>query len=131
MRLNGFTGTITQLDTWLYRDGKTDYQLLLPENSSEAERFAARELTEIFSTAGVQIESVTDAGLTADPEKHYIAIGDTVYFRALGVTLTQKEFKFDGFIIERLGNTHIIKGVNHTGTTFGVYGFAEYVMGYR
>jgi len=131
MRLNGFAGTITQLDTWLYRDEKTDYQLLLPENSSEAERFAARELTEIFSAAGVQIESVTDAGLTADPKKHYIAIGDTVYFRALGITLTQKEFKFDGFIIERLGNTHIIKGVNHTGTTFGVYGFAEYVMGYR
>ena len=131
MKLNGYTGTIETLDSWLYRDGKTEYAILLPENASEAERFAGRELTAIFEKAGVQIETVTDAGMTADPEKKYIAIGNTVYFAALGMKMTQKEFKFDGFIIERLGKTHIIRGVNHTGTTFGVYGFAEYVMGYR
>lgn len=131
MKLNGYTGTIETLDSWLYRDGKTEYAILLPENASEAERFAGRELTAIFEKAGVQIETLTDGGMTADPEKPYIAIGNTVYFAALGMKMTQKEFKFDGFIIERLGKTHIIRGVNHTGTTFGVYGFAEYVMGYR
>ena len=131
MKLNGYTGTIKNLDSWLYRDGMTAYTILLPANASEAERFAGRELTQIFAKAGVQIETVTNAGMTADPEKKYIAIGNTVYFTALGIKMTQKEFKFDGFLIERLGNTHIIRGVNHTGTTFGVYGFAEYVMGYR
>ena len=131
MKLNGYTGVIRELDSWLYRDGRTDYAILIPEQASEAERFAARELTAIFEKAGVAIKTVTDGGITADPEKKYIALGNTVYFAALGIKMTQKEFKFDGFIIESVGNTYVIRGVNHTGTTFGVYGFCEYAMGYR
>lgn len=131
MKLNGYTGVIRELDSWFYRDGKTEYTVLIPENASEAERFAARELTAIFEKAGVTMETVTDKGLTADPEKKYIALGNTVYFASLGMKMTQKEYKFDGFLIESVGNTYVIRGVNHTGTTFGVYGFCEYAMGYR
>lgn len=131
MKLNGYVGTITQRQDWLFQDGKTDYTVLLPANATEAEKFAAAELTDIFARAGITVQTKTDAGLAADPEAKYIALGNTVYFRALGIKLTQKEFKFDGFIIETLGNTHIVKGVGDTGTCFGTYGFAEYAMGYR
>ena len=75
MKLNGYTGTITELASWFYRDGRTEYAILIPEKASEAERFAAREMTAIFEKAGVNIETVTDKGLTADPEKKYIAPG--------------------------------------------------------
>ena len=61
MRLNGYTGIILPLEGWLYRQGKTDYQLLLPENSSEAERFAARELD---SNSG-ELSRLTQAELEA------------------------------------------------------------------
>ena len=131
MKLNGYTGTITEAAGWLYRDGKTDYRILIPAEATEAERHAAAELTWIFSLAGVAVETVTDEGLTADPQAKYIALGNTVYFQALGMVLTQKEFKFDGFIIESMGSTYIVKGVGDTGTCFGTYGFAEYAMGYR
>ena len=131
MKLNGYKGTITPGQGWLYKDGKTDYQLLIPAQATESERFAAEELTWIFSLAGVTVETVTDEGVTADPTQKYIAIGNTVYFKSLGKKLTQKEFKFDGFLIESVGSTYVIKGVGDTGTCFGVYGFGEYVMGYR
>lgn len=131
MKLNGYKGTITPGQGWLYKDGKTDYTLLIPTEATEAERFAAEELTWIFSLAGVAVQTVTDEGVTVDPTAKYIAIGNTVYFKALNTKLTQKEFKFDGFILESLGNTYVIKGVGDTGTCFGVYGFGEYVMGYR
>lgn len=130
MQLNGYTGTITPRADRLYGDGGTDYRILIPAEATEAERFASQELTDIFAKAGVTVETVTDAGLTADPEEKFIALGNTVYFRALGMTLSAKEFKFDGFIIETMGNTHIIKGVGDTGTCFGTYGFAEYAMGW-
>lgn len=131
MKLNGYIGTIDERTDWLFRDGQTEYRILIPHEASEAERFAARELTDIFYRAGIVAETRTDKGLTADPAEKFIAVGNTVYFRSLGVKLTQKEFKFDGFIIETVGNTHVIKGVGDTGTCFGVYGFAEYAMGYR
>jgi len=130
MELNGYAGTIIPRADFLYANGHTDYRILIPARASDAECFAARELTDIFAKAGVHIETITDAGLTADPEARFIALGDTVYFRSLGFRLTQTEFKFDGFIIETLGNTHIVKGVGDTGTCFGTYGFAEYAMGW-
>lgn len=131
MKFNGYIGTITQRTDDLFRAGSTDYRILLPAQATEAERFAARELADIFYRAGVSIQTQTDEGLTADPRARFLAVGNTVYFRALGIKLTQSEFKFDGFILETVGNTHVIKGVGDTGTCFGVYGFAEYAMGYR
>ena len=131
MKLNGYIGSITAREDYLYADGSTDYRILIPANATEAERYAAQELTAIFEKAGVAIETVTDQGLTADPAAKFIALGDTVYFKALGVTLLPQEFKFDGFMIETVGNTHVVKGVGQTGTGFGTYGFAEYAMGWR
>ena len=131
MKLNGYTGSITAREDLLYGHGSTDYRILIPQNATEAEKYAAEELTAIFEKAGVAIETVTDQGLTADPAAKFIALGDTVYFKALGVTLLPQEFKFDGFVIETVGNTHVVKGVGQTGTGFGTYGFAEYAMGWR
>ncbi len=130
MRKNGYIGTITERVDVLYRNGSTAYRILIPANASRSERFAAQELTDILMLAGVRIETVTDEKLTADPSAKFIAIGDTVYFKALDRKLTAPEFKFDGFIIETVGNTHIIKGVGDTGTCYGVYGFCEYACGY-
>lgn len=131
MKLNGYTGTITVREDCLYRDGRTDYRILIPARATEAERFAARELTDIFARAGVTVATVTDEGLRADPQAKFIALGNTVYFRSLGIAMTQKEFKFDGYIIETKGDTHIVKGVGDTGTCFGTYGFCEHAMAYR
>ena len=74
MKLNGYKGTITPGQGWLYKDGKTDYQLLIPAQATESERFAAEELTWIFSLAGVTVETVTDLeisdiSLISYPEK--------------------------------------------------------------
>ena len=102
----------------LYNNGATDYKILIPENATEPEKYAAKEGKRIFSLAYVDIKTVTDKGLTADETKRYISIGNTVYFKKLNVKLTQSEFKFDGFIIKNVGNTYVIKGVSDTGDIF-------------
>ena len=124
MRLNGYQGTIAPRAGMLFEDGKTDYAILIPEGASESVRFAAQELTSIFAKAGVLIETATDAGLTADPAAKFISLGKTVYFDHLGVKMTQAEYKFDGFLIESVGETYVVCGVGDTGTCFGAYGFA-------
>ncbi len=131
MRLNGYTGTITAKDGYLYRDGTTEYKILISKNATVSEKYASEELTRIFSFAGVEIETVTDEGVTVNENDKYISLGNTVYFASLGIKLLSSEFKFDGFIIESVGNTYVIKGVGDTGTCFGVYGFMEYIAGYR
>lgn len=130
MKLNGHEGTITDASGYLYNCGATDYKILIPENATEPEKYAAKEVKRIFSLAYVDIKTVTDKGLTADETMRYISIGNTVYFKKLNVKLTQSEFKFDGFIIKNVGNTYVIKGVSDTGDIFGAYGFMEYIAGY-
>ena len=78
MKLNGYTGTIAPRQDWLFQNGKTQYCILIPQNATEAEKFAAAELTDIFTRANVTIETCTDAAMAADPEKKYIALGNTV-----------------------------------------------------
>ena len=56
------------------QDGKTDYQILIPQDASEAESFAAQELTGIFAKAGGSIQTVADTDLNPDPKKKYIAL---------------------------------------------------------
>ena len=55
MKLNGYIGTITDAEGFLYQNGKTAYKLLIPAAATESERFAAAELTSIFAHAGVSI----------------------------------------------------------------------------
>lgn len=76
MKLNGYTGNITLREDIIYANGHTEYRILIPEQASEAERSAARELTDIFQIAGVCIETVTDEGLFPDPTQKFIALGN-------------------------------------------------------
>ena len=130
MKQNGYIGTIGPSDGFLYRDRETEYKILVPENATEAENFAASELTDIFAKAGVAIETVSDKDVCAKKCSKFISVGNTVYFKSLGIKMLPTEYKFDGFLIESVGKTYVIKGVGDTGTCFGVYGFAEYAMGY-
>jgi len=129
MKLSGYTGTITPRAGMLYENGKTDYRILLPAVPSVSEEFAAKELTRIFRKAGVEIETCREGECACTGK--IIALGRTALFDALGVKMRTAEFKFDGYLIETVGDVHIICGVGDTGTCFGVYGFCEYAMGYR
>lgn len=130
MKLNGYSGYITKKDGFIYQNGITQYKILIPKDATEAEKYAAEELSRIMSLAGVLIDTVSDADVSVCQSDKYISLGNTVYFRSLGIKMLQSEFKFDGFIIESIGNTYVIKGVGDTGTCFGAYGFAEYAFGY-
>lgn len=131
MSLNGYEGCIVEDSGYFYNCGVTDYKILIPENATKTEKFAAKELKRIFSIAYVDIKIITDKGVLADETKKYISIGNTVYFKNLNVKLTQSEFKFDGFIIKNAGKTYVIKGVNDTADVFGTYGFMECIAGYE
>ena len=80
MKLNGYKGTIAAREGMLYANGVTEYRIVLPEKASECERFAGEELRDLFAEAGVPIEIATDAGMTPDPSRKVIALGNTVYF---------------------------------------------------
>ena len=130
MKLNGYIGTITDKEGYLYKNHKTDYKIVIPKNATVIEKKAAEELRNIFLYTFTDISVITDDTLDVSDTGKYIALGDTIYFKSLGVTMLTKEYKYDGFIIETIGDTYVIKGVGGLGTVFGVYSFMERLAGY-
>lgn len=130
MKLNGYIGSITNKDGYLYKNGKTDFVIVISKNATVVEKKAADELKLIFSYADVDINIITDENLNANENGKYIALGDTVYFKSLNVTMQASEFKYDGFIIKTLGDGYVIKGVGGLGTVFGAYSLMERLADY-
>ena len=93
MKLNGYIGTITDKEGYLYKNHKTDYKIVIPKNATIIEKRAAEELRNIFLYTFTDIAVVTDDTLDVADTGKYIALGDTIYFKSLGIKMLTKEYK--------------------------------------
>lgn len=110
---------------FIYRNGYCDYVLLMPENPTPYESAAKDEFLNLFAEAtSCNMEVVTDSqGVPAG--KNFISLGDTLQFRASGISATEEELGYSGYkIVTKDNNVYISGDVdrNCPGTLYGVYG---------
>ncbi len=111
--------------------GETDYRLVLPADAQELEIVAAEELTEIFAEAtGIELERVTDSGLTFSPSLKYLSIGETTLLKQAGIELDAEKLAGDGFIIKTVGESIFLSGASQYGTLYSVYEFLNRILHY-
>ena len=140
---------IEETDTFLYKDGVTDYKIVVPAESvnKETEEMAASELKFFMNDAtGIMFEVIDDSEITYkedgsyDFNSKYISIGDTKIFNQTDIkndayngekVFTQQFIGLDGFVIKTIGNTVVINAVGNNGKVYGAYGFLERNMDYR
>lgn len=117
-------------DVVLAKDGTTDYVIVTPaDNTSEPMKYAAKELkNNLKNSTGADFTVVTDNGVSGDK---FISLGETKQLAAAGITVDEDVLTHDGYIIKRVGNSVYIAGVNDSGTTFGVWEFLHYEIGYE
>lgn len=128
----GKTETLIETGEYIYKDGVSDYVIVIPEDSLEKERLARDELIYYFKKAtGVTLDYKTDRDLEYDTESKYISIGNTVILKESGISLTREELTLDGFKIKRNGSLVIIGGVSDEGTLYGTYEFMSYAFKYH
>lgn len=122
---------IKRTDIMLLENGKSDYKIVVPKNATAPEKFAAEELKNIFfNSSGVNLPIDEESAVYTENDK-IIAIGNTAFSAAAGVTVSGIDFNYDGYMIKRKGNAVIINAKEETGKINGVYGFAERNLGYR
>ena len=103
---------------------KTDYNIIVAEDATEAEIYAASELKKYVKEAtGADLAIETDEGKTFDEDKKYISVGDTAIFDNSGMTVSYEELNRDGYKIKTFGNTVVINAFQDIGVLYGVYGF--------
>ena len=127
MRRNGYIGKIIQKDGYLFKNGITNYSVVIPENYTPEEAFAAEEMQRILSLANLKISVLTE---DQNVFGNKIFIGNTEAFKDLGISLNKDEFKRDGFIIETVGDDFILNTSGDSGNFYAVQTFLGHLADY-
>lgn len=117
-------GVITSTDIDLVKGGKSDYVVVVSDDATNYETYAAEELVlYLEESTNCRLNIVTDSGKTFNQNDKVISIGRTDILSESGVEVSYDELKRDGFVIKRLGNTLILCGGGGYGTLYAVYEF--------
>lgn len=118
--------------TYIVKNGKTSYKVVVPEVETQAISYAKSELSRFFKEAtGVDLKFVTDKGLTHNDTNRYISLGDTSLYRSLGRNDDITALKKDGTKIFTKGKSVYIIGGKETGVLNGVYDFLKINFGFE
>lgn len=110
---------------WLFRNGKSRYQIVISAEASTSEQTAARELQQYISQVGGVTLPVT-SDLQASGYHIYVGYNE----RVAALTGAQKPEKDDErFIYRTVGHDLLIWGGSQRGTMYGVFTFLERELG--
>lgn len=114
---------------YIVKNGNTEYSIIIPEQYSETEYFAATELSAF-------VKESTGAEMAIEYENEYDLAGKHICIGNLeGLSSKIKSdidtLGTDGFVMVSQNNSIFIVGENECGTLYGVYDFIERVLGVR
>ena len=112
---------------WLFRNGKSDYRIVLDRQASPSEKKAAEELQMyIKQISGAQLPITDDA--TSRGRRIFVGFGSAV----ADITGAQKPKADDeGFTYRTVGKDLLIYGGAQRGSMYGVFSFLEDELGVK
>lgn len=124
--------TIENTSYVLAENGETEYSIIIPNEASEYEEFAGKELQSLFKEAtGAQMPILFDEGLTFAEDKKYISISDTTIEAQSGVVSDYAIYKESGTHIVNKGACVILTGSTDEGALYAVYDFLGVLFNYE
>ncbi len=128
----GIEETVTETDTYFFKDGVSEWKIVVPTNETSPIKEATNELKYFIKDAnGFNMEVITDEGLTFNSNDKYISLGNTTIAQGAGLTATEEEVGWDGFKIKTYGNTVVMVSSSDNGIINAVYGFLQRVLDYH
>lgn len=133
-------------DKWLVKDGKTEYTLVIPDNSnarvtsdtSNARVALARsDFKDLFLQAtGTSILSAKEENVTYTEDGKYIFIGCKQAEKTAGLELDSnlpagKKINLEGFRIRTVGNSIFVSAQNEKGALWGTYELLAQLFDYE
>ncbi len=117
----------TQTAEYLFKNGSSEYVIVLSAEASKSERTAAKELQKyIKEINGAMLKIVEDTGRFE--KKLYIGYNQNV---AAFHDAMQYDDDDEGFTYRKVGHDLFIYGGRHRGTMYGVFSFLENELGVR
>lgn len=119
-------------DIVLAENQTTAYQIVVPEQASEPELYAAELLADNFKTAtGATLSIVKDNAQKLDETKKILSVGRTSICEDSGLSLSVSELMYGGYKVKRYGNTVVLCGAQEEGTIYAAQEFLEKEFNYE
>ncbi len=124
--------TAPDTDSDLVKDGKTEYAVVIPENKTALITRAKDEFVYLFKEAtGININVISDGGLSHTADGKYISIGETELLKSSGTVIDKKRLGDDGVRIVTKDKTVYLCGGSDYGTVYAVYDFMQIYFGFE
>lgn len=113
-------------------DRKSDYTVVVPEDYTACEMYAAEELQSILAqSTGIYLPIRSENQTLYNAEKKIISIGHTEILDRYPHGFDYTSLNGDGFYIKTFDKSLFISGAIDRGTLYGVYEFVERMLGVR
>ena len=123
---------IADTDITLSQNGVSPYKIVVAKDASVSEGYSASTLQKYLElSTGAYIPVVTDAETELIKDGYVLSVGRNQLFRDSGISVSESEVSRDGYKIVRKDNAVYICGGGDVGTTFGVYEFLKYQIGFE
>lgn len=131
---NNHVFNYTETDSYLFRNGTSEYKIVIPENTSLETSYARTELVNLFREAtGITLPVITDKDLKHEAKNKYISLGRNNLFATSGLEskVNADELKRDGVrILTKDKTVFFVGGTSDYGVLYGVYDFLEMHFGF-
>ena len=108
-------------NTYIVKDNKTDYKIVIPESCSGTIEIASTELQRFFAEAtNITLPIIRDSGLIYNQESKYISLGKTCIFDQTLLKIDD-ELKHSGVQIETLNKSMFLMGKDDDGVLNATY----------
>jgi len=114
----------------LFAENKTDYKIIVGENASESEQWAAEELQNtLHDISGTNFKIISDKNELTDKE---IIVGFNKHSQQLlGDNFDTPELLDESFTYKNIGSNLVLIGGKQRGTMYAVFAFLENEFGVR
>ena len=113
----------------LFKNGQSEYAIVLCDDASTSEKTAARELQDYLrQISGVELQLISCNELS-DGRKHIFVGFNEKYASEFGVEAPEDDY--EGYTYRTVGDNIWIYGGKKRGTMYGVYSFLENELGVR
>lgn len=110
-------------------NGETDYVIVIPDNATENEKYAAEELNFFLKkSTGVNVRIVSES---VAPDGKFLSVGQTKSLKNTNIQTETKELGSSGYIVKTVKDNVFMSGAEDLGTIYSVYKFLEEQIGYK
>ena len=124
-----FAGSLQAKPATIVQNGRSDYQIVTPEDKSQAVEYAAQELQRLIQQiTGVRLPVVSEKRASRRPA---FLLGPCRRSVKAGLNEQVQHLREDGVLLKTVGKDIALLGVNERGNLYSVYVLVEKFLGVR